>query len=278
MQKLKECINSGGFISESEPTTLIDVLEAPLIISNEVRFDNPNNDESIAETSTFQVIYKTGNTHSLIPIEELKKIISNWEPNITEQDESFAYYMVLLSGVWINHTTEELHEYTGISKETVDKIILEATNHQIFVDNTVCCEWFCENFNINFEGWISITLDILLCKGQVERTTKDGKTIYKPDNKQIVKEMKNANKPNLPMKNTLEDLRNHLFEVLERLNDDDCDVENETKRAAAVIEVAKSVVETGRLECEFVRLSEGLKGEVPRTGFFPKSELKKLGE
>jgi len=44
-------------------------------------------------------------------------------------------------------------------------------------------------------------------------------------------------------RNTLEDLNNHLFETLERLNDDELDFEKELKRAKAINETANRIIE-----------------------------------
>ena len=52
------------------------------------------------------------------------------------------------------------------------------------------------------------------------------------------------------MKNTLGDLNNHLFEQLERLNDDDLSaeqLEREIQRSAAMTRVASQIVSNGHL-------------------------------
>ena len=52
------------------------------------------------------------------------------------------------------------------------------------------------------------------------------------------------------MKNTLEDLNNHLFEQLERLNDEDLDPEaldRELRRAEGMSKVAKQIIRNGEL-------------------------------
>ncbi len=52
------------------------------------------------------------------------------------------------------------------------------------------------------------------------------------------------------MKNTLADLNNHLFEQLERLNDEDLEVEAlemELKRADAMSKIAEKIISNGEL-------------------------------
>lgn len=52
------------------------------------------------------------------------------------------------------------------------------------------------------------------------------------------------------MKNKLTDLNNHLFEQLERLNDEDLtgdDLETEIERSKAITQVARTIVDNGRL-------------------------------
>lgn len=52
------------------------------------------------------------------------------------------------------------------------------------------------------------------------------------------------------MKNTLEDLNNHLFEQLERLNDEELkgeDLEREIARSKSITAVAKTIIENGAL-------------------------------
>ena len=52
------------------------------------------------------------------------------------------------------------------------------------------------------------------------------------------------------MKNTLADLTNHLFEQMERLNDDDLDneeLDKEIKRAKAMTDVSSRIIENAAL-------------------------------
>ncbi len=52
------------------------------------------------------------------------------------------------------------------------------------------------------------------------------------------------------MKNTLSDLNNHLFEQLERLNDEDLDdeeLERELKRSEGMTKIAEKIIQNGEL-------------------------------
>lgn len=56
------------------------------------------------------------------------------------------------------------------------------------------------------------------------------------------------------MRNSLEDLNGYLFEQLERLNDEDVDIDTEAKRAQAINSVARQVLESGRLALDGAKL------------------------
>ena len=63
------------------------------------------------------------------------------------------------------------------------------------------------------------------------------------------------------MKNKIEDLRNHLFETLEKLKDGDMDVET----AKAVSGVAQTIINSAKVEIDYLRVTEQRSG----TGFIP---------
>jgi hypothetical protein len=65
------------------------------------------------------------------------------------------------------------------------------------------------------------------------------------------------------MKNKIEDLRNHLFATLEALQDPENPME--IGRAKAVAEVAQVLINSAKVEVEFLRATDSLKG----TGFIP---------
>lgn len=58
------------------------------------------------------------------------------------------------------------------------------------------------------------------------------------------------------MKNTLTDLNNYLFEVLERINDDSLTEENlekEIKRAEATNKVAKTIIDNAQIQLQAMK-------------------------
>lgn len=67
-------------------------------------------------------------------------------------------------------------------------------------------------------------------------------------------------------KNTLEDLRNHLFATLESLTDEKKPME--VSRAQAIIKVAQTVINAAKTEIEFMEVT----GEAPATDFFGKRQ------
>ncbi|PHM45915.1 phage-like protein [Xenorhabdus mauleonii] len=71
------------------------------------------------------------------------------------------------------------------------------------------------------------------------------------------------------MKNTLEDLNNHLFAQLERLSDEDIsgeELEMEIRRGKAISGVAVQIVNNGKLALEAQRAFGS--GEIPATPKF----------
>ena len=67
------------------------------------------------------------------------------------------------------------------------------------------------------------------------------------------------------MKNTLIDLNNHLFEQIERLNDDDLvgeDLDKEIKRAKAISSIAQNIIDNAALTLEAKKFVEDYSGRV----------------
>ncbi len=65
------------------------------------------------------------------------------------------------------------------------------------------------------------------------------------------------------MKNKIEDLRNHLFAALEALADAEKPMEIE--RAKAIAEVAQTIVNSAKVEVDYLRVT----GNIAGTGFIP---------
>lgn len=67
------------------------------------------------------------------------------------------------------------------------------------------------------------------------------------------------------MKNTLIDLNNHLFEQIERLNDDDLvgeDLDKEIKRSKAISLIAQNIIDNAALTLEAKKFVEDYSGRV----------------
>lgn len=70
------------------------------------------------------------------------------------------------------------------------------------------------------------------------------------------------------MKNKIEDLRNHLFETLEALRDEEKPME--LARAKEIANVARVIVETAKVEIDFIQATgEGSTGFIPVEGELP---------
>ena len=70
------------------------------------------------------------------------------------------------------------------------------------------------------------------------------------------------------MKNKIEDLRNHLFETIEMLKDDEKPMALD--RAKTIAEVAQTLINVAKVEVQFLEATGGRKG----TGFIPQLEDK----
>lgn len=80
-------------------------------------------------------------------------------------------------------------------------------------------------------------------------------------------------------KNSLLDLNNHLFTALERLNDDDLNLENidkECKRVESIVSVAEKIIGNAKITLEAMKLvAEGKMEitELPETFVKEKKEI-----
>ncbi len=57
-------------------------------------------------------------------------------------------------------------------------------------------------------------------------------------------------------KNRMQDLRNHLFETLEALKDEENPME--VSRAKAIAEVASVLIETAKVEVDYMKISDAV--------------------
>jgi len=77
-------------------------------------------------------------------------------------------------------------------------------------------------------------------------------------------------------RNKIEDLRDHLFAQLERLNDEELkgdELAAECKRAKAVAEISKEIVESSKVEVDFLKITGALKGSTYFSELNPKNLL-----
>ena len=75
-------------------------------------------------------------------------------------------------------------------------------------------------------------------------------------------------------RNKIEDLRNLLFEQIEKLMDDESDTEKETARAEAIANLASVIVSSAKVEIDFLKMM-GTKVLVPDSFLSKKSRLLK---
>jgi hypothetical protein len=71
------------------------------------------------------------------------------------------------------------------------------------------------------------------------------------------------------MKNKIEDVRNHLFMALERLNDEDEPIsDQELKRAKTIADVSQVIINSAKIEVDYLKATKRKQG----TGFIPAGE------
>lgn len=71
----------------------------------------------------------------------------------------------------------------------------------------------------------------------------------------------------MPKKNGIADLRDHLFETLEALKDDEKPMD--VSRAKAIADVARVLVDSVKVEVDFLKVS----GAVRSTDFLPMNDI-----
>ena len=55
-------------------------------------------------------------------------------------------------------------------------------------------------------------------------------------------------------RNKIDDLRNHLFAQIEKLNDDDLDFDKKVKRAKAISGLAQEIINSARIELDYYKM------------------------
>ena len=75
------------------------------------------------------------------------------------------------------------------------------------------------------------------------------------------------------MDNNISALRDKLFDQLDRLSNPKLNLDEENTRAACMVLVANSIIDTARVEIEFVKAVNG--DGATGTGFFPQKKLTK---
>jgi hypothetical protein len=78
------------------------------------------------------------------------------------------------------------------------------------------------------------------------------------------------------MKNSITDLRNHMFAALERLNNEELtkeELEVEISRAQAIGDVGKVIVESAKTEAMYLKM-QNKRVEIKPTGFVDEEEAK----
>lgn len=73
-------------------------------------------------------------------------------------------------------------------------------------------------------------------------------------------------------KNKITDLYDHLFEVIELLKDDEANYP--VAKAKAVADIAQVIVNTAKLEVDFIRATDEVNGIINTTEFLTPKQLK----
>lgn len=77
------------------------------------------------------------------------------------------------------------------------------------------------------------------------------------------------------MKNQIEDLRNHLFAALEALSD--ADKPMEIDRARAIADVGKTIIESAKVEVDYLKVTGAIRGSAFMAGIDTAPEARQLG-
>lgn len=73
-------------------------------------------------------------------------------------------------------------------------------------------------------------------------------------------------------KNKINDLRNHLFEVIEMLKDDE-DNSMTIDKAKAIVDVSQAIINTAKVEVDYIRATDGVRRTNYQTDFLNQNLL-----
>jgi hypothetical protein len=73
-------------------------------------------------------------------------------------------------------------------------------------------------------------------------------------------------------RNKINDLRNHLFEVIEMLKDDEANSMT-IEKAETIAQVAQVIINTGKLETDYIRATDGIRRTNYQTEFLNQNLL-----
>ena len=73
-------------------------------------------------------------------------------------------------------------------------------------------------------------------------------------------------------RNKINDLRNHLFEVIEMLKDDEANSMT-IEKAETIAQVAQVIINTGKLETDYIRATDGVRRTNYQTEFLNQNLL-----
>jgi hypothetical protein len=73
-------------------------------------------------------------------------------------------------------------------------------------------------------------------------------------------------------RNKINDLRNHLFEVIEMLKDDEANSMT-IEKAETIAQVAQVIINTGKLETDYIKATDGVRRTTYQTEFLNQNLL-----
>jgi len=68
-------------------------------------------------------------------------------------------------------------------------------------------------------------------------------------------------------KNKIQDLRNHLFETIEKLNSDENDNNMTVEKAKAIADCGQVILNTAKLELDFIKMVNSTDATIKSSGF-----------